>query len=54
MNHIGLRVKEKIAFIANYSCFFILSSDGHFAYHSGTIFDVLIEDHLRKLPIKVE
>ena len=46
MNHISLKVQEKSAFEANYSCFSIFSSCGHFVHWCRTVLAILAEGHL--------
>ena len=39
---------------ANYSRFSIFSSGGHFIHQSGTVFTIMLEDHLSNIPTKFE
>ena len=52
LNYIGPRVKEKIAFKANYSRFSIFSSGSHFIHRCETISAVLLDGYLSNNPMK--
>ena len=46
------RVREELAFSANYSRFSIFSSGGHFVQRSETVLAILVEGHLSNIPMK--
>ena len=52
LNHIGPRVQDELAFKANYSRFSIFNSGGPFVHQSITILAILVEGHLRNIPMK--
>ena len=41
-----------VSFYGNYPRFSIFSSGGHFVHRSETVFAILVEGHLRNIPMK--
>ena len=52
LNHNGPRLREELAFKANYSQFSIFSLGGHFVHQSGSVLAILVEGHLSNIPMK--
>ena len=47
--YIGPKLKEQIAFKANFYGFSILSSGGHFVHQSKTVLAIFVEGHLSNI-----